>query len=75
MSPPLECQAVPPLLSRLLDGTGSTDETLRVRLHLVGCGACRTLDAQLAFTRRAVAQLAARRRAAARTDRPGRPDV
>lgn len=68
MPPPLECRAVPPLLSRLLDGTTSADERLRLRLHLVDCRACRTLDAQLVFTRRAVLRLARRRRATNRRD-------
>ena len=52
-----DCQDVSRLLSTRMDEQLPATERARLRLHLVMCDACRNVDAQLAFLRRAVRAL------------------
>jgi predicted anti-sigma-YlaC factor YlaD len=54
MSNKLDCKDVSRLLSRSQDQTLPEDERARMRLHLVICQTCRTVDQQMAFMRRAM---------------------
>lgn len=54
----LDCKDLTALLSQRQDATASVGNALRVRLHLVACRNCRTVDAQLAFMRLAMRRMA-----------------
>jgi predicted anti-sigma-YlaC factor YlaD len=53
----LNCQEVSRLLSDLQDRPAAGAETARLRLHLVMCEACRNVQEQMAFIRRAMRRL------------------
>jgi predicted anti-sigma-YlaC factor YlaD len=53
----LSCQEVSRLLSDRQDETLPTADRARLRLHLVMCQACRNVDEQMQFLRRAMQQL------------------
>ncbi len=54
-----DCKSVSRLVSEGLDRQLPAGERARVRLHLVICGSCRQVEAQMAFLRQAVRALAA----------------
>lgn len=54
----LDCKTVSRLLSEGQDKLMSPPERARLRLHFVVCEACRNVDAQMQFLRRAMRQLA-----------------
>ncbi|MCE2915668.1 MAG: zf-HC2 domain-containing protein [Rubrivivax sp.] len=53
----LSCQEVSRLLSDRQDETLPAADRARLRLHLVMCGACRNVQEQMDFMRRAMQQL------------------
>lgn len=53
----LSCQEVSRLLSDRQDETLPTADRARLRLHLLMCQACRNVDEQMQFLRRAMRQL------------------
>jgi len=53
----LDCQEVSRLLSTGQDRTLPTGERARLRLHFVICDACRNVDEQMSFLRRAMRQM------------------
>jgi predicted anti-sigma-YlaC factor YlaD len=58
----LDCKQVSRMLSEGLDEKLDAPERARMRLHLVICQACRNVDEQLAFMRRAIQALGQDRR-------------
>ena len=54
MKTELDCKQVSRLLSDDQDGSLPPAERARMRLHLVICEACRHVDAQMQFLRRAM---------------------
>jgi len=50
----LRCHEVSRLLSQAQDGALPAGERARLRLHLVLCDACRNVEQQMAFLRRAL---------------------
>jgi predicted anti-sigma-YlaC factor YlaD len=57
MSNPPNCKEVARLLSHGLDQELPSAERARLRLHLVICQACRNVEEQMQFLRRAMKQL------------------
>jgi predicted anti-sigma-YlaC factor YlaD len=53
----LDCQQVSRLISDGLDETLPAPERARMRLHFVICQACRNVDEQMQFLRRAMRQI------------------
>lgn len=53
----LDCQEASRLLSAQLDGSLPVSERARVRLHLVLCDACRSVEEQFGFLRAAMKRL------------------
>jgi predicted anti-sigma-YlaC factor YlaD len=53
----LSCQEVSRLLSARQDGSLPLADQARLRLHLAMCQACRNVDEQMDFLRRAMRQL------------------
>ena len=53
----LDCKLMSRLLSDRLEGRVPPDEIARIRLHLVICEACRDVDEQMQFLRRAMKML------------------
>lgn len=53
----LDCKQMSRLLSDRLEGLVPPDEVARMRLHLVICEACRDVDEQMQFLRRAMQAL------------------
>jgi hypothetical protein len=54
------CRDISALVSRSLDERLGTRARLRIRFHLLICGACRRFDAQARLLREAARRLAAR---------------
>ena len=50
----LDCRALAHLLSRSLDDPPTLAIRARIRLHLVSCQACRNVDEQMRFVRKAM---------------------
>ena len=50
----LDCRALSPLLSQSQDETPPLANRARMRLHLVTCQACRNVDDQMHFVRKAM---------------------
>ncbi len=61
MNQPLNCKAVSQLISQGLDEQLAPPERARLRLHFVICRACRTVDEQMQFLRRAMHELGQRK--------------
>lgn len=57
MTAKLDCKAVSRLLSESQDRLLPEAEQARMRLHLAACEACRNVEEQMAFIRRAMARL------------------
>ncbi len=57
MEDTLDCKTVSRLISDGQDQDLPTAERARLRLHFVICAACRHVDAQVGFLRRAMQQL------------------
>ena len=53
----LDCQEVSRLISETQDANLPAPDRARMRLHFVMCQACRNVDEQMAFLRRAMQQL------------------
>ena len=53
----LDCQELSRLISQGQDHTLPGPDRLRMRLHFVICEACRTVDEQMRFIRRAMRRL------------------
>ena len=53
----LDCQEVSRLISEAQDANLPAPDRARMRLHFVMCQACRNVDEQMAFLRRAMQQL------------------
>ena len=53
----LDCQEVSRLISETQDANLPSPDRARMRLHFVMCQACRNVDEQMAFLRRAMQQL------------------
>ncbi len=53
----LDCKEVSRLLSEMQDREVPAAEQARLRLHLVVCETCRTVEEQMAFIRRAMRRL------------------
>jgi len=53
----LNCKEVSRLISETQEGTLPAADRARMRLHFVLCQACRNLDEQMAFLRRAMKRL------------------
>jgi predicted anti-sigma-YlaC factor YlaD len=53
----LDCKQMSRLLSDRLEGKVPADDLARMRLHLVICEACRDVDEQMQFLRRAMQML------------------
>ena len=53
----LDCQEVSRLISETQDANLPAPDRARMRLHFVMCQACRNVDQQMAFLRRAMQQL------------------
>ena len=60
MNEKLNCKAVSRLFSEGLDRDMPAAERARLRLHLVVCEACRNVEEQMAFLRRAMRELGRR---------------
>ena len=69
-----DCQEVSRLLSAGQDTQLPAPDRARMRLHLVMCRACRTVDEQMAFLRQAMRSLH-REAAAPQDERPKGPDA
>jgi predicted anti-sigma-YlaC factor YlaD len=69
----LDCKAVSRLISAGQDADLPPRERTRLRLHLVLCEACRNVDDQIGFIRRAMRQLDAHRARPARAAPPDPP--
>lgn len=69
-----DCKEVSRLLSEGQDTQLPAPDRARMRLHLVMCQACRTVDEQMKFLRQAMRSLH-RDAAAPRDDRPSGPDT
>jgi predicted anti-sigma-YlaC factor YlaD len=50
----LDCKAMSRLISAAQDGRVPLTETARMQLHFAVCEACRNVDEQMAFLRRAM---------------------
>ncbi len=57
MSTPLNCKEVSRLISDGLDRELPAPDRARLRLHFAICNACRTVDEQMQFLRRAMRNL------------------
>lgn len=57
MNPKLDCKEVSRLISAGQDESLPATDRARLRLHLVVCEACRNVDEQIQFLRRAVQRL------------------
>ena len=53
----LDCKEVSRLISEIQDANLPAPDRARMRLHFVMCQACRNVDEQMAFLRRAMQQL------------------
>ena len=53
----LDCKEVSRLISEAQDANLPTPDRARMRLHFVMCQACRNVDEQMAFLRRAMKML------------------
>jgi predicted anti-sigma-YlaC factor YlaD len=53
----IDCQEASRMLSAQLDGTLPVAERARVRLHVVLCDACRSVEEQFGFLRAAMKRL------------------
>jgi hypothetical protein len=57
MNPKFDCKEVSRMISSGQDETLPASDRARMRLHFVVCEACRNVDAQMQFLRRAVRRL------------------
>jgi predicted anti-sigma-YlaC factor YlaD len=62
MTPDLTCKEVARLISDGLDGELPPQERARMRLHFVLCEACRNVNEQFAFLRKATQGLGQQKR-------------
>ena len=73
MTQDLDCKEVSRLISAGLDAEMPQEERVRLRLHLVLCQACRNVERQFSFLRRATRSMELPEEDSGRADRNKHP--